>query len=90
MAVKGAAVGGKRLSGGGQQHPYASAQGTYDQRGGSDFGGGGYRSGQATPAAGMSTTGGQTQTNQGNGDYQDEGAPKGGFSLMRLLTCRCG
>lgn len=79
MAVKGVPAGGKRASG---QHPYAAGQGA-------DYGGGGFRSGQATPAQGMSTSGVQNQSGQGigNGEYRED---KGGFSLLKLLTCRCG
>ncbi|KAM0754006.1 kinase-like protein [Meredithblackwellia eburnea MCA 4105] len=62
----------------------------YDRNNDSDYGGGGYRSGQATPQPPMTTTTGGVQ-NHGvgvsNGDYQEE---QRGFSLVRLLTCRCG
>lgn len=94
MAIKGVlpagGAGGKRGSGQ-QTHPYASAGGQagYD-RGDSEYGAGGYRSGQATPAAGMSTTGAQAHgAGVTNGDYHEE-EQKGGFSLIKLLTCRCG
>ncbi|SCZ96744.1 BZ3500_MvSof-1268-A1-R1_Chr4-1g06677 [Microbotryum saponariae] len=85
----------KRSSAGAAQtHPYAShnqGAGGYE-RNDSDYEARGYRSGQQTPAnQGMSSQniGGATG-NANNAAYDDEDRlDKGGFSIMKLLTCRC-
>ncbi|KAI5476243.1 hypothetical protein MNV49_007943 [Pseudohyphozyma bogoriensis] len=89
MAVKGVPAPGQRSSG--QAHPYASNTPTgYDRNNDSEYGGGGYRSGQATPQPPMTTSGApQAHAGVGNGDYHDNDPPQG-FSLIKFLTCRCG
>ncbi|CEQ39920.1 SPOSA6832_01495, partial [Sporobolomyces salmonicolor] len=83
-------------SGGGSAHPYAS--GTGYERGDSDYGTNGaaggangtYRAG-ATPAQGQQAMNPQGQGVQGGAaDYHDDEPHRGGFSLIKLLTCRCG
>lgn len=79
MAVKGvrAAFGGGQQNGEGETSANA---------------GGDYLSSQATPQAGMSTSGGAAETGRNDGGQyeQNDGNKKGGFSLLKLLTCRCG
>ena len=84
MAIKGVTP-VKRASGQ-LPHPYATAG--FDRT--SDYGAGGYRSGQATPQPQMSTvpiTQGASG-GIGNGELKED-EPRG-FSIGRLLKCQCG
>ncbi|GAA5917299.1 hypothetical protein JCM8208_002003, partial [Rhodotorula glutinis] len=61
-----------------QQQLQAQAQGGYS------------RGGAAAPGVQGMSGGGHGNDPYGQGAHDDEGAHRGGFSLMKFLTCRCG